>query len=328
MILADKIIRLRKREGWSQEELAERMDVSRQAVSKWESAQSTPDLDRILRLCELFGVSTDYLLRDEQGAEDSTPSPAGIERRRVSMDDAARYIAWRRRAAWLIAAAAFLCIISPITLIVLAGFEELPGGALPDAVVGGVGISAIFVFVLCAVPMFISCGFGSEDFAFLDEGHPFELEHGVRGFIKERRAEFRHTYAVCSIVATCICIFSPVPLILSGFLEDDFLSVMMCAVLIFLCAVAVFIFIAVGVRKACFDKMLGEGDYSAESRQGRGLRESVGFAYWGTLSAAYLVLSFLSGRWDLTWIVFVVGAVLFPLAMHICDRISEKSAEK
>lgn len=65
MILADKIVELRKREGLSQEELAQRVGVSRQSVSKWESAQSTPDMNRILALSELFGVSTDYLLRDD-----------------------------------------------------------------------------------------------------------------------------------------------------------------------------------------------------------------------------------------------------------------------
>ena len=54
MILADKIITLRKQKGWSQEELAHQMDVSRQAVSKWESASSIPDLDKILKLGELF----------------------------------------------------------------------------------------------------------------------------------------------------------------------------------------------------------------------------------------------------------------------------------
>lgn len=55
MILADKIIRLRKKNGWSQEELAEKMNVSRQAVSKWEAAQTTPDLEKILQLGNLFG---------------------------------------------------------------------------------------------------------------------------------------------------------------------------------------------------------------------------------------------------------------------------------
>ena len=54
MILADKIITLRKKNGWSQEELAEKVGVSRQAISKWESAQSVPDLDKILRIAEPY----------------------------------------------------------------------------------------------------------------------------------------------------------------------------------------------------------------------------------------------------------------------------------
>ncbi|MBQ1404026.1 MAG: helix-turn-helix transcriptional regulator, partial [Lachnospiraceae bacterium] len=56
MILADKIIENRKKNGWSQEELANRLGVSRQSVSKWESAQAVPDLKKILQLAEVFGV--------------------------------------------------------------------------------------------------------------------------------------------------------------------------------------------------------------------------------------------------------------------------------
>lgn len=64
MILADKIMDLRKRNGWSQEELANQLGVSRQAVSKWESAASVPDLNKIIKMSEVFDVSTDYLLKD------------------------------------------------------------------------------------------------------------------------------------------------------------------------------------------------------------------------------------------------------------------------
>ena len=65
MTLADKIILLRKRQGLSQEELAERMDVTRQAVSKWESGQSAPDLERVLLLSRIFEVTTDQLIKDD-----------------------------------------------------------------------------------------------------------------------------------------------------------------------------------------------------------------------------------------------------------------------
>ena len=65
MKLAEKIMAMRKQRGWSQEELAQQLSVSRQSVSKWESGASIPDLDRIVKMSALFGVSTDYLLKDE-----------------------------------------------------------------------------------------------------------------------------------------------------------------------------------------------------------------------------------------------------------------------
>ena len=63
MNLAEKIMTLRKKRGWSQEELAMQLNISRQSVSKWESGASIPDLDKILKLSEIFDVTTDYLLK-------------------------------------------------------------------------------------------------------------------------------------------------------------------------------------------------------------------------------------------------------------------------
>ena len=94
MTLAEKIIRLRKEQGWSQEELAHRLEVSRQAVSKWESMASVPDLDKILKLSQLFGVSTDYLLKDDAAeetgfvADEETPDRG----RTVTMEEANAYL--------------------------------------------------------------------------------------------------------------------------------------------------------------------------------------------------------------------------------------------
>lgn len=74
MILAEKIAQLRKQKGWSQEELTNRLQVSRQAVSKWEGGASIPDLDKILKLSALFEVTTDYLLKDTLEASDAAPA--------------------------------------------------------------------------------------------------------------------------------------------------------------------------------------------------------------------------------------------------------------
>ena len=64
MNLNQKITQLRNDNNWSQEELAEKLNVSRQSVSKWESGQSKPDLDKIVVLSNILDVSTDYLLKD------------------------------------------------------------------------------------------------------------------------------------------------------------------------------------------------------------------------------------------------------------------------
>ena len=63
MNMADRIQYLRKNKGLSQEKLAEKVGVSRQAVSKWESEQSTPDIEKIIIISELFEVTTDYILK-------------------------------------------------------------------------------------------------------------------------------------------------------------------------------------------------------------------------------------------------------------------------
>ena len=69
MTIADRIQTLRKSKGMSQEELADATGVSRQAVSKWESEQSVPDIDKIVILSEIFDVTTDYLLKGIEPVE-------------------------------------------------------------------------------------------------------------------------------------------------------------------------------------------------------------------------------------------------------------------
>lgn len=69
MTLGEKILNMRKARGWSQEELADRVGVTRQAVSRWEAGSAKPDADKIIAICDLFGVSADYLLRDQYSGE-------------------------------------------------------------------------------------------------------------------------------------------------------------------------------------------------------------------------------------------------------------------
>lgn len=74
MKMEEKIVMLRKKLGWSQEELAERMNVSRQAVSRWENGTALPDAQNVLQLSKLFQVSTDYLLNDDYQNDGDIPA--------------------------------------------------------------------------------------------------------------------------------------------------------------------------------------------------------------------------------------------------------------
>ena len=122
MILADKIIELRKKNGWSQEDLAEKLDVSRQSISKWEGAQSIPDMNKILKLSEVFSVSTDYLLKDEieldiPGESPKVDTDSSFKEVPVSMEEANAFLEHKNQAASQIALGVLLCILSPALLI-------------------------------------------------------------------------------------------------------------------------------------------------------------------------------------------------------------------
>ena len=324
MILADKIIKLRKKNGWSQEELANKMNVSRQAVSKWESAQTIPDLEKIVQLSSLFGVTTDYLLKDDMEDEEFTDTNCAHTVKKISMNEATAYLEERKQASWQIAIATFLCIISPITLLILGAASEIPHLGVSETVMGVVGLVVLFAFVLIAVPIYLHCGFQNEPYAFLDKNIPFELEYGAKGIVAEQKRRFRDVYVKWNMIATCICIFSPVPLIVSAFSENAMLCVMMLAVMMVLVGIGVSAFIVVGVQWASMQKLLKEGEYTEKEKERNSVREAVGFAYWGVLTAIYLTWSFLTNQWHISWITFAAGGISFPIVMYICNVIADK----
>ncbi|MBR3006750.1 MAG: helix-turn-helix transcriptional regulator, partial [Erysipelotrichaceae bacterium] len=158
MILADKIIELRKRNGWSQEELADRLDVSRQSVSKWEGALSVPDMNKILKLSEIFGVSTDILLKDELSLSGTEVIYADDETDviRVSMEEASAYLSYKESQSLKIALGVTLCILSPITMLLLEGAREAKKISWSAPLCEGLGMAVLLLLVAAAVALFVT----------------------------------------------------------------------------------------------------------------------------------------------------------------------------
>lgn len=73
MKMSEKIVRLRKANGWSQEDFAEQLNVSRQAISRWENETALPDAQNVLQISKLFNVTTDYLLNDDYESDSDIP---------------------------------------------------------------------------------------------------------------------------------------------------------------------------------------------------------------------------------------------------------------
>ena len=326
MILADKIVQLRKKNGWSQEELAAQLNVSRQAVSKWEGAQSVPDLDRILQMSALFGVTTDYLLKDELEAEEPT-SGKDSDLRRVGLEEANAYLAWRERASLRIAVATFLCILSPIPLLLLSAASQVEGWGISENQAGIAGVIVLLMIVAAAVAVFIACGSRNAPYEFLEK-EAFETEYGVEGMVRERQRAFRSSYARGNILGTCCCILAPVALLVGAFSGDDFLTVAMLCVTLLVADVGVMIFISVGVRWAAMQRLLQEGEFSAEDRSANRFKEAVSAAYWLIATAVYLAWSFITEDWQHTWIVWPVAGVLFGGVMALCNLRGRRGGDE
>ena len=326
MILADKIIENRKKNGWSQEELAEKLGVSRQSVSKWEGAQSMPDMKKILQLSEVFEVSTDYILKDE--IEDNIPSEIvpldrGLEEdsvRNVSMEEANAFLAFNERAAKMISTGVMLCILSPIILIVMGGLAEAKRIPYNEYTVGMIGVIVLLVMVAAAVAMFVYCALKGKPYEYL-ESQNIDTEYGVTGMVKERKNAYSETHNRLLILGIMLCVLSAIPIFLIGAThyshDDGAVMALGVGALLLMCAVGVKMISLTCIRYGGMDRLLEEGDYSRLNKR-VGRYDGI---YWAIATAVYLGWSFVTMRWDFTWIVWPVAGVLFAAYREIMKTI-------
>lgn len=324
MLLAEKIMTLRKRAGWSQEELAAQLGVSRQSVSKWEGAQSVPDMQKVVQMSRLFGVTTDYLLKEELGEPELAPAEPDAPLRCVTMEQAADYLSLRRAAAPKLAAATLLCVLSPVALLLLAALSDRPGAALSENAAAGIGLCVLLVLVAAAVAVFITCAAQVKAYAFL-ETEPFETAYGVTGMVRERRAAAAPEHTRGKVAGTVLCILSAVPLFIAVCLNGpDLLYVAAVCLLLVLAGVGSALFVYGGVYQAAMDRLLEEGDYVWPRKRQNGVVGAISSIYWLTVTAAYLLWTF-GPWWDAqpqdTWILWAVAGVLYGAVMALVRGI-------
>lgn len=316
MILAEKIIKLRKQQGWSQEDLAMHMGVSRQSVSKWESMASIPDIDKIVKLSQLFGVSTDYLLKDEVEEEpvpELTIDEPGddFRKRKVTLDEANEFMDLRRKAAVRIAIGVAMCIFSPVTLILMAVYAESGMIAITEEMAAGFGVAILLIIVACAVMLFITSGSKLKKYEYI-ETELLDLEYGIAGIVEKKKEDYADTYKMSIALGVGLCIMSVVPLFIAlAFTEADHVMVTMVGLLLTLVAVGVFMIVKAVMINETYEQLLEEGDYTKEKKIDAKKNNNLSTVYWCGVLAIYLLWSFLFGSWHITWIVWPIAGIMF-----------------
>ena len=304
MTFGENLQFLRKRAGLTQEDLAEKMEVSRQSVSKWESNAAYPEMEAILRLCDLFGVDMDTLLRKDVQtalAEDT----AGYDRHMNAFSIA-------------IAAGVGL-ILAGVTVLM---FLLVDAGGGDDATIHSIiGASALLVFIAAASAVFIVFGMGHDRFR---KKHPtlqpFYTEEQLDAF--ERRFPLLIAFPVVLIL---IGVVVQVAIVLvpelSNMDNQDKWALLGTSILLLCITIATTVLVWAGIKKSKYDieeynrQTQQEFDPTPEQKR---LNQLIG-AVWGAgmvlAAALHLLLGFVWELWN-------SAAVIYPVAALLCVAVT------
>ncbi len=314
MLFAEKLIQLRKKYEMSQEELAEKVDVSRQSVSKWESGTSTPDLDKMIKLADVFEVSIDYLVNED--VDDPIYKDSDISANRsVSMEEADMFLDANQRSAAKIALGVALCIIGPSIVVAMAGGAEGGFISFNEDHAAGIAVLIMFVLITLAVGLFIMSGFELERYDYLTK-EVIDLAYGVRGNIYRMKDEFEPVRRRRIVVCVCAYILGIVPIIATGIFNEVYAPFAVAFYLVIVAA-ATCVLVYTGVVSGGFNKLLQLGEYSEENKRIEKATANLSGAFWTAIIGIYLLYSFLTNDWGRSWIIWPVAVFLYAFLKNI-----------
>lgn len=319
MKIAEKIMLCRKKQGWSQEELAEKLNVSRQSVSKWESGVSTPELDKIVLLSQLFGITTDELLKEENISicdfSDANNQEKYIS---ISLNQATEFLSLTKYQSSKVAFAVTLFILSPLCLILFCLFSEFMFNGSYDQLACALGLVILFLFVTAGVVTMILASHPLAKYEFIEK-EKISLDTEAKNLVDSEYKERSYMFAKNIALGVALCILGVIPLIVFACFEMESLIVVGLALLFIIVSLGVFLLIKTGIIKEGYQKLLQIEDYDINKKQARNIFSSI---YWPIIVAIYLGYSFLTNRWDISWIIWPVAAVLSGVVDGIQKAVS------
>ena len=332
MNLAEKITSLRKQKGWSQEELASQLGISRQSISKWESGSSIPDIENIIFLSKIFGVSTDYLLKDDDIVNEETSetpeSKDTLPKKHVSRDEAYSFLTTKKRFSLKIAVGVMLCILSPAVLITLVGLNHHNSGIFAERLVTLIGICVMFAVVTAAVILFIVSGLSQNKYEYIEK-QSLLLDSDLKEELIKESESFYPVFTIHVAIGVALCILSAIPTIVFGIMNIESLTIISVSSILVLVSIGVFLIVKAAIVKSSYDQLLQKNEYSINSKKARSLLDTASGIYWGVVVIAYLLVSFLTSAWHMTWLIWPVAGILWGIVeMIVKNRVSDSGLDE
>ena len=303
MILADKIVSLRKKEGMTQEDLAGQIGVSRQSVSKWESSMAMPDLDKVVKLSQIFSVSTDFLLDDSLSMEQVIVDEKVEDTSRlIDLDLLNQYYSAYDKLAKFISLATFLIITSPIAYMTLESVNE------------SLAIVVFLALIACAVGLFINSGFAVSKFDFIEK-EPYNFSYGVEGVIEKNLNDYMPKLKRNVIIAIAIFILSPAVYLLA--INQGITSDTPVYLFLLLTAIGASLMGYSMIKYSSYRDILKYRDPKIQKKEGR--IGKISGVLWITAIGIFFIYSFWAGNWQTSWIIFVIAGFLQFIIAIVLD---------
>lgn len=334
MIMSEKIMSLRKKMGWSQEELANELNVSRQSVSKWETGVSIPDMAKIVMMSEVFGVTTDYLLKEgandeilelNSSSQEITSSDIKKDYKKegktfVTIEEADAYLDLEKKNSLEVGFGVALCIWSSIILIILESISESKPNVLRESLASAIGVSIMFIMIAIAVYIFFTRASRAEKFSYIEK-EVLELAYGVEASIKRKKEAYAHIGDMNIALGVVAIILGVIPVVVASSmdLEETYMGASV-SLMLFMIGIGVMTIIKASSIKSSFKKILED----EESRVYRKLvKKEIGWlpgVFFSTVTAIYLGYSFITEDWSRSWIIWPVASVGFAALYGYVER--------
>lgn len=210
-------------------------------------------------------------------------------------------------------------------LLILLGAGLIP--TMNTFNIAGLGVIVLLLLVAIAVGLFIMAGLKIEaiEKPLYNVERVFHLTDEDYKTVEDQYYLFKETERFRIPLGVMLCIISAVPLLILAFLDNDLLVERFgVLILMLLVGTGIYQFVKYGMKKLAYKKILNIGEYSLDERQVQQKLEPISGIYWLSVTLIYLLWSFITGAWYISWIIWPISGVAWGLIGMILKLINKK----